>query len=147
MSVPPANIIDHDGRKDDAPAAGAPKNADIDTIMKRVPIQFVETPKIPLPIKHVMNNFLATWPDISAPSVLQVAAHLDEFIASYPEFVIPLSQKMPFADLLKHPEKVEAALKTVENGNKSAVKPASRKSILGGRETKTSGRSVEKKNP
>jgi hypothetical protein len=114
--------------------------------MNRIPIKFVESPSFQLPIKPIMNSFLDTWPDIAAPSVLQVAAHLDEFISTHPEFVVPLRQKMSFTDLMLHPEKIEAVLKDAEVGNKSAGKPVGPRKV-NGREVKASGRASEKKTP
>jgi len=114
----------------------------------RIHIQFNEARKLQLPIKHVMKSSLATWPDIAAPSVLQVAAHADEFIATHPEFVVPLSQEMPFADLMMNPEKVEAVLKTAEVGAKAGGRSATaHRSNIVGRMFKNSDRLIAKKNP
>lgn len=93
-----------------------------------------------------MKNSFFVQTSTPAPSVFQVAAHLDEFIAAHPEFVIPLNRHMPFADLMLNPEKVEAVLKFAEGGNKPNGKSVQLpKSTVGGQEDKTSFRAFEKK--
>lgn len=108
---------------------------DRDNFMKRIQIKFVQLPKLQLLIRYVMKNPRPILPDAAAPSIFQAAAQ--------PECVIPLSDKMPFADLMLHPAKVEAVLKAVDDGHKSSGKPIARKSAIGGQRTKTSGRAVK----
>jgi hypothetical protein len=92
--------------------------------MARLTISFNPATKSPFPVKMILKNSIPV-PKPVTPSIFQAAARTDEFAAAQPAVAIPLNQKMPFTDLMLHPEKVEAVLRLMEqaspaNGKKSA---------------------------
>ncbi len=96
-----------------------------------------------------MKNSVPIKTEIAAPSVLQVAAHLEDFVAANPKSASTLSKKMPLADLMLHPEKLEAVLKTAEDDVRTDATPAKRatrsaapKNRAGGSSRKSAGQPV-----
>jgi hypothetical protein len=82
-------------------------------------VQFVTTSPLQLQIKHV--NTMKTSPLIQnkpvIPSLFYIASRIEDFAsATISESAPPLSET-PFADLMLHPEKLEAALKTAKSEN------------------------------
>jgi hypothetical protein len=92
--------------------------------MTKIKIKFAPAEKFRSSIKFIMKN--SNPNEVTATSVLQVAAHFEDFVATNPKAAPALSKKIPLADLTVHPEKVEAALKIVESAEQVAVaaKPA-----------------------
>ncbi|HEY4417520.1 MAG TPA: hypothetical protein VGO57_17645 [Verrucomicrobiae bacterium] len=103
--------------------------------MARLTISFNPAANTQFPVKMIMKNSLPI-PRMTAPSIFQVAARLDEVIAVHPATVIPLNQKMPFTDLMLHPEKVEAVLRLLEPGNHTHGKKSSGSKMATGRSLK-----------
>ena len=103
--------------------------------MARLTISFNPAANAQFPVKMIMKNSLPL-PRMATPSVFQAAARLDEVIAAHPTTVIPLNQKMPFTDLMMHPEKVEAVLRLLEHGNDATGKKASGNKMATGRSLK-----------
>jgi hypothetical protein len=86
----------------------------IDSPAIRLNIRFFTTPKISFQIKNAMKSAISTQSEPKIPSLFQVAAQLEDFTTAHPESAPQISQKMPFADLMMHPEKLAAVLKTAE---------------------------------
>jgi hypothetical protein len=80
-------------------------------------IQFVATPPIQLQIKHAMKTsaFIENEPLI--PSLFQIAARFDGFVRPSAPKHVSAPHPTPFAELMLHPEKLEAALKTAKAEN------------------------------
>lgn len=51
------------------------------------------------------------------PSLFQIASHFEDFAAIYISKATQPLNETPFADLMLHPEKLEAALKAAKNEN------------------------------
>jgi hypothetical protein len=80
-------------------------------------IQFVATPPLQLQIIHTMKTsaFIENEPLI--PSLFQIAARFEDFVRpSVPKPALA-PHPTPFAELMLHPEKLEAALKTAKEEN------------------------------
>lgn len=88
--------------------------------MARLTISFNPATKTQFPVKMFTKNFTSMTK--TTTSIFQAAAPLDEFVATHPAFAVPLNQKMPFTDLMLHPEKVEAVLRIMEQKNQPTGK-------------------------
>ncbi len=87
--------------------------------MTNVTVQFVTTSPVQLQIKQI--NTMKTSAPIQnkpiIPSLFYIASHIEDFApATISKSTPPLSET-PFADLMLHPEKLEAALKTAKREN------------------------------
>ncbi|HSY75142.1 MAG TPA: isoamylase early set domain-containing protein [Dongiaceae bacterium] len=80
-------------------------------------IQFVAAPPLQLQIKHAMKTsaFIENEPLI--PSLFQIAARFEDFVRPAAPKPVPAPHPTPFAELMLHPEKLEAALKTAKSEN------------------------------
>jgi hypothetical protein len=87
--------------------------------MAKITVQFVATSPIQLQIKHI-NTMKTSTPVQNKPiipSLFHVASRIEGFApATISESEPPLSETA-FADLMLHPEKLEAALKTAKSEN------------------------------
>jgi hypothetical protein len=80
----------------------------------RLNIRFVTAPEIWFQIKNAMKSVTSIQNEPKAPSLFQVVAQLEDFANAHPESAPQISKKMPFAELMIHPEKLAAVLKTAE---------------------------------
>jgi hypothetical protein len=87
--------------------------------MTNITVQFVATSPLQLQIKHIntMNTSTPIQNKPIIPSLFHIASRIEDFAsATISESAPPLSET-PFADLMLHPEKLEAALKTAKSEN------------------------------
>ena len=104
--------------------------------MTSIKILFAGISPIQLQIKHTMKTSAPVQNKPLIPSLFQIASRIEGFAPTTASKSAPPSSETPFADLMLHPEKLEAALKTAkrENGafdsartfSKSPVKRATR---------------------
>ena len=90
------------------------QSSEIDSPAITLNVWFVTAPKISFQIKNAMKSVTPIQSEPEVPSLFQVAAQLEDFTAAHPESTPQISQKMPLADLMMHPEKLAAVLKTAE---------------------------------
>jgi Glycogen recognition site of AMP-activated protein kinase len=80
-------------------------------------IRFVATPPIQLQIKHAMKTSVLIQNEPLIPSLFRIAAHFEDFVTVTAPKSAPAPHPTPFAELMLHPEKLEAALMTAKKEN------------------------------
>jgi hypothetical protein len=80
-------------------------------------IRFIATPPIQLQIKHAMKTSALIQSEPLIPSLFRIAAHFEDFVTVTAPKSAPAPHPTPFAELMLHPEKLEAALKTAKKEN------------------------------
>jgi hypothetical protein len=84
-----------------------------------ITVQFVATSPIQLQIKHI--NTMKTSASVQnkpiIPSLFHIASRIEDFAPTIISKSAPPLNETPFADLMLHPEKLEAALKTAKMEN------------------------------
>ena len=85
--------------------------------MSNIRVHFAADPPFQLQIKHAMKTSTMIQNKKSAPSLFQIAAQLEDAVPAAALKSAPASNHTPFADLMLHPDKLEAALKTAKSEN------------------------------
>jgi hypothetical protein len=95
--------------------------------MTSINVRFVATAPFKLQIKHAMKTSTPAQNKPMIPSLFQIAAHMEDFTPAITSKSLPPNQT-PFSDLMLHPDKLEAALKTarIENDAFDASRTFSR---------------------
>jgi hypothetical protein len=83
--------------------------------MHSINVWFVDTPSLQLQIKHVMKTSITIQNRKAVPTLFQIAAQLDDSIAAAAARPATSLNRTPLADLMLHPEKVEAVLEVTKN--------------------------------
>jgi hypothetical protein len=102
-------------------------------------VRFAAAAPLQLQIKHAMKTSAAIQNKPIIPSLFQIAARLEDFAPAIVSKSSPPPQT-PFADLMLHPEKLEAALRTARNENDAfdATRQFSRSPAIGATRSATS---------
>jgi hypothetical protein len=79
-------------------------------------VRFADAAPFQLQIKHAMKTSAAIQNQPIIPSLFQIAARMGDFTPALISESSPPNQT-PFADLMLHPDKLEAALKTARSEN------------------------------
>jgi hypothetical protein len=89
--------------------------------MLNLDICFVADSPIELQIKQAMKTSTTIQNIKNVPSLFQIAAHIEDVVpTTASKATLSLNQK-PFADLMLHPEKLEAVLKTAKNEGRANI--------------------------
>jgi hypothetical protein len=80
------------------------------SMMAGINVRFAAVAPFQLQIKHAMKTSAAIQNQPIIPSLFQIAARMGDFAPALPS-------QTPFADLMLHPDKLEAALKTARSEN------------------------------
>lgn len=105
----------------------------------RLNVRFVITEPIQIQIEHTMKASTTTQSKRIIPSLFRIASLAEDFASAPPAMPAP-PKPTPFADLMLHPEKLEAALKIAKCENEAfdAARKFGRGTNNGGtRETST----------
>src|SRR5271154_5646319 len=87
-------------------------------LLTSINIRFVVTSPLQLQIKHDMKTSIPKQNEMIVPSLFQIAAQLEDFIPGVGlRKPAPTVSQRPFADLMLHPDKLEAALKIARSEN------------------------------
>jgi hypothetical protein len=86
--------------------------------MTSIKVRFVAASPLQLQIKHAMKTSTPIQNKPIVPSLFQVASRVEDFATATTLKSAPPLNQTPFADLMLHPEKVEAVLKTAKTENR-----------------------------
>jgi hypothetical protein len=86
------------------------------SLMAGINVRFAAAAPFQLQIKHAMKTSAAIQNQPIVPSLFQIAARMEDFTPAVTSKSLPPNQT-PFADLMLHPDKLEAALKTARSEN------------------------------
>jgi Glycogen recognition site of AMP-activated protein kinase len=90
---------------------------DVLSSMTRIIVQFIATAPFQPQIKYAMKTSVAIQHKLVIPSLFQIASRIEDFTPATTSKTAPSPDQTSFADLMLHPEKLEAALKIAKSEN------------------------------